>query len=53
MINALLEEYLRHYMIVTQRNWLELFDNAQFNYNLHKSSTMDLSPFELKLTTQI
>jgi hypothetical protein len=27
-INALLEEYLRHYMTATQRNWVELLDSA-------------------------
>ena len=36
-INALLEEYLRHYVTVMQRNWLELLDSAQFCYNLQKS----------------
>ena len=33
-INALLEEYLRHYVTAMQRNWLELLDSAQFCYNL-------------------
>jgi hypothetical protein len=51
-INALSEEYLRHYVTATQRNWLELLDSVQFNYNLHKSSTTDLSPFELVLGMQ-
>ena len=51
-INALLEEYLRHYVTATQRNWLELLDSAQFSYNLHKSSATDLSPFELVLGMQ-
>ena len=27
-INALLEEYLRHYVTAMQRNWLELLDSA-------------------------
>jgi IS30 family transposase len=27
-INALLEEYLRHYVTATQRNWVELLDSA-------------------------
>ena len=51
-INALLEEYLRHYVTATQRNWLELLDSAQFSYNLHKSSATELSPFELILGKQ-
>ncbi|XP_027182095.1 uncharacterized protein LOC113780495 [Coffea eugenioides] len=29
------------------KKWLELLDAAQFCYNLHKSSTTKLSPFEL------
>ena len=41
-INALLNEYLRHYVL----------DAAQFCYNLHKSSTTDLSPAELVLGQQ-
>jgi hypothetical protein len=28
-INALLEEYLRHYVTAMQRNWLELLDSVQ------------------------
>lgn len=27
-INVLLEEYLRHYVTTTQKNWLKLFDSA-------------------------
>lgn len=27
-INCLLEEYLRHYVSISQRNWLELLDNT-------------------------
>ena len=46
-INALLEEYLKHYVTINQRNWLQLLDVAQFCYNLHKSSAMGMSPFEL------
>ena len=51
-INALLEEYLRHYVTMTQLNWLELLDNAKFCYNLHISSTTESSPFELVLRVQ-
>ncbi|KAL5775969.1 hypothetical protein ACOSP7_013526 [Xanthoceras sorbifolium] len=46
-INALLEEYLRHYVTASQRNWVELLDVAQFCYNLHKSSATGMSPAEL------
>ena len=46
-VNALLEEYLRHYVTASQRNWLKLLDTAQFCYNLHRSSATGFSPFEL------
>ena len=51
-VNAMLEEYLRHYVTATQRNWLELLDAAQFSYNLHRSSATDASPAELCLGFQ-
>ncbi|KAJ0035683.1 hypothetical protein Pint_25550 [Pistacia integerrima] len=51
-VNALLEEYLQHYVTASQRNWLELLDSAQFCYNLHKSSSTELGPFELVLGQQ-
>jgi hypothetical protein len=46
-INALLEDYLRHYVTADQKNWPELLDIAQFSYNIQKSSAMGYSPFEL------
>lgn len=46
-VNALLEEYLRHYATASQSNWVELLDTAQFCYNLHRSSSTGKSPFEL------
>lgn len=46
-VNALLEEYLRHYVTASQKNWVGLLDSAQFCYNLHKTSATGLSPFEL------
>ncbi|KAG8366490.1 hypothetical protein BUALT_Bualt17G0085400 [Buddleja alternifolia] len=46
-INQLLEEYLRHYVSASQKNWVELLDMAQFCYNLLKSSATGISPFEL------
>ena len=51
-INALLEEYLRHYVTASQRNWVDLLDAAQFCYNIHKSSATGLSPSELALGHQ-
>ncbi|KAK4403114.1 Transposon Ty3-I Gag-Pol polyprotein [Sesamum angolense] len=46
-VNALVEDYLKHYVSASLRNWVDLLDVAQFNYNLHKSSTTGISPFEL------
>ncbi len=46
-INALLEEDLRHYVTASQKNWVDLLDSAQFCYNLHRSSSTGMSPFEL------
>ncbi|KAL0291559.1 UNVERIFIED_CONTAM: hypothetical protein Scaly_2632000 [Sesamum calycinum] len=46
-VNALVKDYLRHYMPASQRNWVDLLDVAQFSYNLHKSSATGMSPFEL------
>ena len=48
-ISAVLEDYLRHYVIVSQKNWIDLLDSAQFAYNLHKSSSTGMSPFELAM----
>ena len=52
-INALLEEYLRHYVTATQKNWVDLLDTAQLCYNLHRSSTTGMSPFELAMGWQL
>ena len=51
-INALLEEYLRHYMVASQKNWVSLLDTTQFCYNLHKSFATGLSMVELVLGQQ-
>lgn len=51
-MNQLLEEYMRHYVTASQRNWVDLLDVAQFSYNLHKSSATGLSPFELLYSFQ-
>ena len=39
-------------MTASQRNWLDLLDSAQFAYNLHKSSSTGMSPFELAMGQQ-
>ncbi|KAK4390461.1 Transposon Ty3-G Gag-Pol polyprotein [Sesamum angolense] len=46
-VNALVEDYLRHYVLASQQNWVDLLDVAQLCYNLHKLSAMGMSPFEL------
>ncbi|RVW18515.1 Retrovirus-related Pol polyprotein from transposon 17.6 [Vitis vinifera] len=51
-INALLEEYLRHYVTATQKNWVDLMDTTQLCYNLQRSSTTGMSPFELAIGVQ-
>lgn len=51
-MNQLLEEYLRHYVTASQKNWLELLEPAQFCYNLHQSSATGMSPFELSMGFQ-
>ena len=39
-------------MTASQKNWLDLLDSAQFAYNLHKSSSTRMSPFELAMGQQ-
>ena len=51
-VNALLEQYLRHFVSNNQKNWVELLDVAQFSYNLQWSSTSGQSPFELLMGQQ-
>ena len=51
-INGLLEEYLRHYVTATQKNWVNLLDTAKLCYNLHRSSAIGMSPFELAMGWQ-
>ena len=46
-VNALLELYLRHYVSANQQDWAKYLDIAQFSYNLQKSESTGLSPFEL------
>lgn len=46
-VNALLEEYLRHFVSANQKDWVRLLDVAQFCYNLQRSEAPGHSPFEL------
>ena len=39
-------------MTASQKNWLDLLDSAQFAYNLHKSSSTRMSPFEVAMGQQ-
>ena len=39
-------------MTTTLTNWLEILKHAQFSYNLHQSSTMRMSPFEVAIGFQ-
>ena len=48
----MLEEYLRHYVTATQKNWVDLLDIAQLCYNLQRSSATGMSPFELAIGVQ-
>ena len=48
-INGLREEYLKHYVMATQKNWVDFLDTAQFCYNLHRSLATWMSPFELAM----
>jgi hypothetical protein len=45
-INALMDDYLQHYVLADHMNWLDLLDVTHFNYNFHKSSMTSYSPFD-------
>lgn len=45
-VNALLEEYLRHFVSANQKDWVRLLDVALFCYNLQRSEASGHSPFE-------
>ena len=45
--NGMLEEYLRHFVHANQQNWTDLLDVAQFCFNSKKSSSTNLSAFEV------
>lgn len=46
-VNALVEEYLRHFVSASQKDWVHHLDVAQFSYNLRRSESTNHSPFEL------
>ena len=41
-----------HYVTASKKNWLDLLGSAQFAYNLHKSSSTRMSPFEFAIWQQ-
>ncbi|KAK3016453.1 hypothetical protein RJ639_007808 [Escallonia herrerae] len=45
--NSMLEEYLRHFVSATQKNWVKLLDVAQLCFNSRKSSSAGKSAFEI------
>ncbi|GMJ06952.1 hypothetical protein HRI_004364400 [Hibiscus trionum] len=45
--NALLEEYLRHFLQANQKDWPSLLDVVQLCFNSQKSSATNKSPFEI------
>ena len=51
-MNALLEKYLRHFVIASEKNWLDLLNATQFFYNMHQSSSTGMSPFEIVIGLQ-
>lgn len=51
-MNQFLEEYLRHHILASQKNWLELMDVAQFCYNLQQSLMIGNTPFEVIFIVQ-
>ncbi|KAL0439543.1 UNVERIFIED_CONTAM: hypothetical protein Slati_2437300 [Sesamum latifolium] len=45
--NSMLEEYLRHFVRGTQKDWVKLLDVAQLCFNAQKSSSTKKSAFEI------
>ncbi|KAL0411995.1 UNVERIFIED_CONTAM: Transposon Tf2-11 polyprotein [Sesamum latifolium] len=46
--NSMLEEYLRHFVRGTQKDWVKLLDVAQLCFNAQKSSSTNKSAFEIE-----
>ena len=51
-VNQMLEEYLRHYVTASQKNWLEFLEPTHLSYNLQRSSTTRIIPFEVEIGFQ-
>ena len=51
-VNQMLEEYLRHFVTASQKNWLELLEPAQLSYHSQRSSATSMSPFEVAMGFQ-
>lgn len=51
-VQALLEEYLLHFVSANQRDWVHHLDVAQFCYNLQKSESAHHSPFKIMMGRQ-
>lgn len=45
--NGLVEEYLRHYVSSSQKEWVTLLDSAQFCFNARKHFGTSKTPFEI------
>ncbi|KAL2232453.1 UNVERIFIED_CONTAM: hypothetical protein Sindi_1425300 [Sesamum indicum] len=45
--NSMLEDYLRHFVQGTQKDWVKLLDVAQLCFNAQKSSSTNKSAFEI------
>ncbi|KAL2246590.1 UNVERIFIED_CONTAM: Transposon Tf2-12 polyprotein [Sesamum indicum] len=45
--NSMLEDYLRHFVRGTQKDWVKLLDVAQLCFNAQKSSSTNKSAFEI------
>ncbi|KAL0406140.1 UNVERIFIED_CONTAM: Transposon Tf2-11 polyprotein [Sesamum latifolium] len=46
--NSMLEEYFRHFVRGTQKDWVKLLDVAQLCFNAQKSSSTNKSAFEIE-----
>ena len=44
---------LEAFFIASQKNWVDLLDAIQFCYNLHWSSSIGMSPFEIATGLQL
>ncbi|KAL2250185.1 UNVERIFIED_CONTAM: Transposon Tf2-11 polyprotein [Sesamum indicum] len=50
--NSMLEDYLRHLMRGTQKDWVKILDVAQLCFNAQKSSSTNKSAFEIVIEQQ-